>query len=63
MTVGVQPNPFQVFIQAAQQPLATLTLIAITQAILTTPLTSLINSDLDSKERLCEFFNWVKKIA
>ena len=36
-------------------------LVATTQATPVAPPTSLINSDLDSEERLCEFFNWVKK--
>jgi len=61
MTVKVQLNLFQVPIQAAQQPLATLTPVTTTQATPATPPTSPINSDLDSEERLCEFFNWVKR--
>ena len=39
----------------------TLTPITITQVILAILPTSLINSDLDFKERFYEFFNWVKK--
>ena len=35
--------------------------IATTQATPAALLTSPINSDLDSKERLREFFNWVKR--
>ena len=61
MTVGAQSNPFQVPIQAAQQPPVTPTPEATTQAIPVAPPTSPINSDSDSEERLREFFDWVRR--
>ena len=61
MTIRAQQNPFQAPIQAAQQPPAAPMLGATTQITPAGLPTSPISSNLDSKERLHKFFNWVKR--